>query len=423
MKKIIFLVSFIFLLGSSYANQYVEKSSDRDYLQTQNNTRPEDPPEGYNDNQSRRDLTFEEIDRIMAELVSNLTPEQRKTIRKSNGDMYEYVPPASLKKSQKVKKRKIIEIKPVNELPSFESDKEDEKDIPTRHYQIYEYNQRPTGAATKSKNRTSGQNGNITRINNTDKNAGDILSYLAAIDNDSEDDSYGNSRNFLNHFSLGIGVSTTGFRLDYGATISPNVDFRLGFSYLNFNRDFTLGLNDDLIRAATASDYNPDFDFEAGIKFYNLHTMFDLYPMRNGIFHLTAGLFYGKNTISVDGKLTNPQTGDDATLNPQYADWPALHFADYDIPVSRDGRVNADIRTGKDWIKPYFGLGLGRSVPKGNFSFKLEAGLMYQGSYSMESDGTELKRVTDRTDSFDDKYSKLMRWWPVVNLQLVYRFK
>lgn len=419
MKNILLLAGFIFVFTASYA----KGSSDREYSQTtaipgdttissassapEAVVAPDDKPESKNKKAPARDLTMEKVDYIMARLVSKLPKEQRETIRKSNGDMYEYIPPASLRKSKKVRKRKIVEINSVKNLSSlYEVDGEDDK-IPTQYYRIYEYN-----------------NGLTKPITDDNEDISNILSYLEASDNEGGySDSYGSSRNFLEHFSLGVGVSTTGFRLDYGATISPNVDFRLGFSYLDFNRNITVGVEDDLVRAATAGGYDPDLDFEADMKFYNLHTMFDFYPMRNGIFHLTAGLFFGKNEISVDGSLIDPQTGERATLAPEYEQWPGLHFADYEIPIGSDGSVKADIRTGKDWIKPYLGLGLGRSVPKGNFSFKLEAGLMYQGSYSIESDGTELKKVKSKSDSFDSNYKKLMEWWPVVNLQLVYRFK
>lgn len=420
MKNILLLAGLIFVFTASYAKE----SPDREQSQTtaipgdtaaisstsaetKDIIPPDDKPENSNKNAPARDLTLEKVDYIMAQLVSKLPKEQRETIRKSNGEMYEYIPPASLKKSKKVRKRKIVEINSVKDLSSLYEVEDEDGNVPTRHYRIYEYN-----------------NGQTKSVTDDNKDISNILSYLDALDNEGGySDSYGSSKNFLEHFSLGVGVSTTGFRLDYGATISPNVDFRLGFSYLDFNRNITVGVEDDLIRGATAGGYDPDLDFEAEMKFYNLHTMFDFYPMRNGIFHLTAGLFFGKNEISVDGSLIDPQTGEKAILAPEYEQWPNLHFADYEIPVRSDGNVKADIRTGKDWVKPYLGVGLGRSVPKGNFSFKLEAGLMYQGSYSIESNGTELRKAKNRSDSFDSNYKKLMEWWPVINLQLVYRFK
>ena len=375
---------------------YVEAERDTSAVSSQMDTdnivSPEDPPQGKS---TEKEVTIEDVDKVMSELVSKLPEEQRLTIRKSNGELYDYVSPLS----KKIKKRKVVEIRKVKDASALGTAL-DSNDIPTERMQVLQY------AGTD------------------DDGTQDIISYV--IDDDfgnKDENSYGNSTNFLDHFSIAVGASTTGFRLDYGATISRNVDFRLGFSYLDFDHDILVGVKDDQIRNATLGGYNPDLDFNADMKFYNLHALFDFYPMRNGIFHLTAGLFFGKNTIAVKGSLVDPQTGENAVLNPGLTTWPNLHYADYEIPVAADGSVSADIRTGKDWVKPYLGVGLGRSVPKGNFSFKLEAGLMYQGGYSIESNGTELRKAKDRADSFDDKYQKLMKWWPVVNLQLVYRFK
>lgn len=345
-------------------------------------------------------VTIEDIDRVMAELVSKLPPEQRATIRKSNGETYEYMPPLQLNSSKKIKNRKIIEIRNVDSN-SLRNSALTQGDIPTQHIRLYQ--------------------------NGQDSGQDELLSYVLSESYGGEDshrdiNNYNPSSNFLDHFSIAVGASTTGFRLDYGATISRNMDFRLGFSYLNFSPGITVGTQDEQIRDA-AGGYDPDLDFDADMEFYNLHALFDFYPMRNGIFHLTAGLFFGKNTISVNGSLIDPQTGENSVLQAGYDAWPNLHFADYEIPVTPEGTIRADIRTGKNWIKPYLGLGLGRSVPKGNFSFKLEAGLMYQGSYSIEYGGTEFKKAKGRSDSFDSHYKDLMKWWPVVNFQLVYRFK
>lgn len=363
---------------------------------------PDDPPEkkAVDTNAGPLGYTIEDADRVMAELVSKLPKEQREKIRKSNGEMYEYIPPASLQK-KKVKRRRVLEIVPSEDLASVGR----EEDFPVEYYRVYK---------KKGDGASSAEDAELV------KNVFNIID----AQNGQYSDSYGNSKNFMDHFSIAVGVSTTGLRLDYGSTISPNVDFRLGFSFLDYDLDFTTGLNDDLIRGAVAGGYNPDLDVKADMKFYNLHALFDFYPMRNGIFYLSGGLFFGKNTIKVKGSLVDPETGDAASLDPAVGQWPSLHFADYEIPIQADGTMQVDIRTGKNWVKPYLGLGLGRSVPKGNFSIKFEAGLMYQGSYQMEYNGTELKKASGRSDSFDNgNYKKLMKWWPVVNLQLVYRFK
>lgn len=61
------------------------------------------------------EISIEDIDREMALLVSKLPQEQRESIRKSNGDMYDFVPSASSAKGRpKIKTRRIIRIMPAS---------------------------------------------------------------------------------------------------------------------------------------------------------------------------------------------------------------------------------------------------------------------------------------------------------------------
>jgi len=62
-----------------------------------------------------KEVTIEDIDREMSKLVSRLPREQRESIRKSNGEMYDYIPAAAFVNGKgRLKSRRVIQIMPAS---------------------------------------------------------------------------------------------------------------------------------------------------------------------------------------------------------------------------------------------------------------------------------------------------------------------
>ncbi len=148
--------------------------------------------------------------------------------------------------------------------------------------------------------------------------------------------------------------------------------------------------------------------------------------MNYGIFHFTAGMFIGKNQIKAKGYLQNPNTGQKLTdqdlLDAGWPyGWPTLELDKHGITID-DGEINGTLQLG-NVFKPYFGIGLGRSLPKSRIGFMFELGAIYQGDYIIKQGGKKVNLLDQANESFADisDYTKYFRWWPMLNFQLTYR--
>ena len=182
-----------------------------------------------------------------------------------------------------------------------------------------------------------------------------------------------------------------GVGVDFSTSLHANVKARLGFSYLGLD----------------AKNYMDNEDLEQGqAKFANANLLFDYYPMKNGVFHITAGAYFGNNKILIAADNTDP-----------------FSIYDYVIVPDANGYFKGTVKFGGA-VKPYFGLGLGRTIPNKRVGFKFEIGAVYQGKMKVESDylNTSMK-PDDVDDSLDIPVLESLRFWPSLTLSLVFRLK
>lgn len=231
-------------------------------------------------------------------------------------------------------------------------------------------------------------------------------------------------RNFLSSLALSIGGSTTGYRLDLAAPINDRFNLIGGFSFFKFKGDAELDIS-----SATAYEkylkYQPEIAVDADLAMMHGHLLLDFTPSRQGIFHITAGLFFGNMEISSGGLLVNPQTKKSIVQDLKKAgynmkDLPEFTFEDnYTMKPNQDGRLDAMITMGNK-VKPYLGIGVGRSVPRKRVGVKFDLGMLYQGDPNISSpnliSGDFNNYIKDSKDLKD--YEKYFSWWPVLNLQL-----
>jgi len=223
------------------------------------------------------------------------------------------------------------------------------------------------------------------------------------------------------HLSVGLEAGTYGPGLTVATTLTPNLLLRGGIGYASSSYN-----PEDMTYDVTGHvSYTPD-DIDMILKinklsadFLNFRLGFEYYPMRNGIFSIGAGAYFGESAIPVEGKVN-----DYKTFTSKYGEKPYFTFDDVVIVPEDDGSMTGKIKLGTA-IKPYFVLSLGRSIATDHrVSFKFDLGLIYQGKIQLSSDNSSRNlKFSDIPDEDRDEYldSPLLKLWPVLNFTLAYR--
>ncbi|GBU08354.1 hypothetical protein AwDysgo_16850 [Bacteroidales bacterium] len=224
---------------------------------------------------------------------------------------------------------------------------------------------------------------------------------------------------FLNKFGVGVKLGTYGPGIDVHTSLTKNIKARVGLSLMSY----TYTGDVDFTGHYTHKDYPTpiaipgtisDFKF----KFFNTSLLFDYYPMESGIFSLTAGVYLGDNSVKSIGKITDYEA-----IVTQYPEAEEFEIDGYTFKPYKNGSFDINIALGET-IKPYFGFGLGRTIPKSKLGFKFDLGMIYQGMYDITSPNTEMD-LNEKTESedIDLPFSRdLLKWWPMISFGLNYRF-
>jgi hypothetical protein len=85
--------------------------------------------------------------------------------------------------------------------------------------------------------------------------------------------------------TLGVGATVT-------KSITPHINAKLGINGLGISRDISLS----------------DVDYKANLNLFNVSTLADYHPWKNGGFRLTGGLVFQDNNIEGTGKPKNGVT-------------------------------------------------------------------------------------------------------------------
>ncbi len=224
----------------------------------------------------------------------------------------------------------------------------------------------------------------------------------------------GSEKALFKNWAVGVDILTLyGYGI-YGATsITPNLKARVGFDYLNFTYDDAIDFDADAIDA-NGQDLDRTMSGEftkANLKFPNAKVLIDYYPRENGIFSVTAGFYVGQNKISANGKIKDYHAGDQFEI-----------IDDVVIKPRTDGTFEAQLKMGNT-IKPYFGIGLGRTIATNNrVGFKFDLGVVYQGKMEIQSD--QIQNTKALESAADLPFSEsLLSWYPMIGFSLSYRIK
>jgi len=179
-------------------------------------------------------------------------------------------------------------------------------------------------------------------------------------------------------------------------------------------------------------------DVDGKIDFTAVKTLVELYPSKRSKFHFVFGAYIGNESlISLSG------IADDATraayksavkLEKEYkANGDDKIFGDIDIKNSikynidetsyglgEDCVVDATVKVLK--VRPYFGLGWGRSIPSRRVGFQFEVGAWYHGKPTIESPN-ELPVYDSSADGIDGIGETMERvlFWPQMTFRITGR--
>ena len=232
-----------------------------------------------------------------------------------------------------------------------------------------------------------------------------------------------NAQESFKHWAVGIEGGTYGAGVTVATSLTKNIKLRVGFD--GFGYKFATGIDDVSFTGYIpdgigANDVNLSASL-SDIKWSTQHfkLLVDLYPMKNGVFSFTVGMFAGNNSFSLDGKIA-----DYARMVAQYGRGPVFDFNEIIIQPDQNGNFGGKVLLGNT-IKPYVGLGLGRTIAKKRIGFKVDLGIVYQGKIRTESPNVppNINVLTSGATNYVDEYipTFLSKIWPMLNLSLSYR--
>lgn len=242
-------------------------------------------------------------------------------------------------------------------------------------------------------------------------------------------------RNMFNHVAVNVGYSTEGFGLGVAAPINNYVELEAGVNVmpsLKISGDLTVdgGTVNVSNGGNTATITVPDT--KVNIKGDFSRTTFNIkanvYPFGgNSKFFVSGGLsFGGKKLAKVTGSCSELQNFVENKY-PQYKneimDALGANLGGYSIKLDDLYNVEGDVRCNN--VRPYLGLGFGRTVPKNRIGVRFEMGCQFMGSLKVYQNGQRLDMEKALKDAdADDDMSKIVENWsiyPVIKLSIVGR--
>jgi hypothetical protein len=219
----------------------------------------------------------------------------------------------------------------------------------------------------------------------------------------------------FDRLAVGLETGTYGPGITASTSLFPNFKLRGGFDLFSISPSLDFDISPD--------GYNPnDPDYEERLSgslsdpklsFANFKLLLDYYPWKNGIFSLSAGFYLGSNSISMNGKINNYDPDVIFELND-----------DIIVKPRADGTFDAKVKLG-GIIKPYFGIGLGRSIANKRIAFKFDLGIIYQGDFKFDSKqiyvSQDIQNNLSNSDELSDIPKGILKLWPMLNFSLTYR--
>lgn len=210
-------------------------------------------------------------------------------------------------------------------------------------------------------------------------------------------------------FGFGVGASTTGVSVDAALSLRRVVQIRGGYNFVpvndfSFDADIYNKANEaiNIWNMANPSNAIPTIDDKTTIDVTpNInagHLLLDVYP--SGSFHFTVGAYFGKADVyrirnTEDGSqhhvaMANAFIDQYNELFPSKPLTPVgMQWGNYIFRPDADGNMDVTARVRE--VRPYFGIGFGRAVPRrSRVGCSLDLGVQYWGKPKYYSGGEEL---------------------------------
>ena len=190
---------------------------------------------------------------------------------------------------------------------------------------------------------------------------------LYAQDEKKETPKYGHNGGFLENIGIGLKAGTYGAGVDVNVSILPVLKARIGFNYFGYTHLINETIDDNLegVDGTPVSLTIKDIS----VKLPNANLLLDFYPLVNVPISITGGLYLGQSNIH---------------LNAAVAPDVAFEYLEREMK-STGGKLSGDINIGGT-VKPYLGLGFGRTIAKKRVGFRCDLGAIYQGDLMLASD-------------------------------------
>ena len=267
------------------------------------------------------------------------------------------------------------------------------------------------------------------------------------------------------HLSIGVEAGTAGAGVELAFPLVTNhLVLTAGYQFpsVNFNLNTTFPTSElkkvvddanNTLASAGLSDRltnnfgsNTNVTTDAQLNLGAVKAMLEFYPSARSNFHITAGLFFGvEDFLSADMyteksfwtsiKGVESEIG---ALKQKYSDIPEVQKIDGNLTgqlkanvngktyqlKEKDGcgYLNAGLEIAK--VRPYVGLGFGRSIPKTHFGFQFDMGVWFHGTPSLSSTNEVAFDSGAQTISdLDEAIAQISKFtvYPSVALRLIYR--
>lgn len=220
-----------------------------------------------------------------------------------------------------------------------------------------------------------------------------IITSIAASAQDN--DSY-----MFNHLGAGVGIGTQGITIDAATMCTPYIGIRAGVNIMpsfSYRGKLHVGLTSPSNGEIDESEYKlKDFDIplyvyaKGALSMTTGHLLFDFYPGKTSIFHLTVGAYFGGRDV------VNAYNEEDGALMGVYR-WNSLQtyagnkivaeLGDYILEPNSHGNVDACFKVFA--VRPYVGIGFGRVMPKSRIGFQFDLGVQFWGHPEAYCNGEE----------------------------------
>ena len=224
---------------------------------------------------------------------------------------------------------------------------------------------------------------------------------------------------YFDHLALGIKAGTAGVGAELAAPIGPYFQVRAGYALMppvSYSR--TVSVPEHPGKQGSDKGADVPVDAKATVNLSNAELLFDIFPMEQSGFHITAGLMYGpKSAIKVVGSSF-----------PADYNVVGLDVDGYTVKAV-NGKIDGYI--GVDALRPYLGVGFGRAVRTDRtVSVTCDLGAIYWGKPGLYAPGEPLigdwedVRITSdslngRDEGLIAKAEKLVVY-PMVNVHVFF---